>query len=54
MIEFLKGKKHFLKLQEVRWAGKLKDYEELSIMNLTNIVNNDVEDRVKPYLPCCD
>ena len=54
IIEFLKGTKHFQKLEQVRWIGKVRDFEELSTMNLTNIVNSDIGLPVKPYLPCVD
>jgi hypothetical protein len=54
LASYLRGTTDFLKLGDVRWVGRIKDYPELSINALLLIVNSPAGSTLKKFLPSVD
>lgn len=54
LASYLRGTTDFLKLGDVRWVGRIKDYPELSINSLLLIVNSPAGSALKKFLPSVD
>ena len=52
--EYLKGNRDFLRLDSVKFVGKVRDFPELAMPKLLDLVNQDQSGEILKFLPKID